>query len=84
MYTNEGLKFQMVLGPHYRLKYRNQPLNEGIYMGMKQISVSVGDPRVFKLGRGGSGLWLDEYWARPGNEWSPYNRFVFRLRKSES
>src|SRR3989338_9656198 len=71
-------------GPNYRLKYHNQPLNEWIYMGMKQITASDGDPRVFRLGRSGGGLWLDGCWARPGGGWSPDDGFVFRLRKSES
>ncbi|MCI0614219.1 hypothetical protein L0244_14630 [bacterium] len=71
-------------GPNYRLKYRNQPLNESIYMGMKQITGSDGDPSVFRLERYGGGLWLHDLWADPSDEWSPGNKFVFRLRKSES
>ena len=71
-------------GPNYRLKYQNQPLNEWIYMGMKQISVSDGNPLVFELGRNDDGLWLYGPWASPGNEWNPDDEFVFRLRKSES
>ena len=71
-------------GPNYRLKYRNQPLNEWIYMGMKQIAGSVGYTLVFKLGRRDDGLWLDDDWAKPGSEWYPDDGFVFRLRKSES
>ena len=70
-------------GPNYRLKYRNQPLNEWIYMGMKQITDSDGYPCVFELGRSGDGLWLDGFWARPDYEWAPGYAFVFRLRKSE-
>ena len=68
----------------YRLKYRNQPLNEWIYMGMKQITDSDGRPFVFRLGRHDDGLWLNAYWARPDFEWYPVRQFVFRLRKSES
>jgi len=71
-------------GPHYRLKYQNQPLNEWIYMGMKQITDSDGYPVVFKLERSDDGLWLDGSWAAPDREWGPDGRFVFRLRKSES
>ena len=67
-------------GPNYRLKYRNQPLNEWIYMGMKQIADSDGYPDVFKLGRYGDGLWLRDSWAGPGREWNPDYKFVFRLR----
>jgi len=66
-------------GPNYRLKYRNQPLNEWIYMGMKQIAVSDGHPIVFKLARNDDGLWLDGRWAKPDYEWFPAREFVFRL-----
>ena len=44
------------IGPNYRLKYRNQPLNEWIYMGMKQITDSDGKPDVFRLARYDDGL----------------------------
>src|SRR3989344_4956196 len=71
-------------GPNYRLKYHNQPLNEWIYIGMKQITGSDGYPLVFKLERYGDGLWLLDTWAGPAAGWSPGRKFVFRLRKSES
>ncbi|MDP2703696.1 MAG: hypothetical protein Q8P01_00460, partial [bacterium] len=71
-------------GPNYRLKYQNQPLNEWIYMGMKQITGSDGCPDVFRLVRRDGGLWLNDRWAEPDDEWRPGREFVFRLRKSES
>jgi len=71
-------------GPNWRLKYQNQPLGEWIRVAMKQISDSRGNPYVFTLERYGGGLWLDSYWARPGNEWDPDDEFAFRLRKSGS
>lgn len=71
-------------GPNYRLKYRNQPLNEWVHIGMKQITDSVGNPYVFDLGRRDDGLWLHRTWAGPDNEWYPDIEFVFCLRKSES
>ncbi|MDP1707249.1 MAG: hypothetical protein Q8L30_01730 [bacterium] len=71
-------------GPNYRLKYQNQPLNEWIYMGMKQITDSDGYPDVFELERDVDGLWLRDDGARPDRGWNPDRRFVFRLRKSES
>ncbi|MDP2648971.1 MAG: hypothetical protein Q8P19_03680, partial [bacterium] len=71
-------------GPNYRLKYRNQPLDEWIYIGMKQIIGSDGSPYVFKLVRGDDGLLLGDAWAGPDREWRPGSKFVFRLRKSES
>ena len=72
-------------GPNYRLKYQNQPLNEWLYVGMKQVTDPDGYPHVFKLERNDDGLWLlGAYWAKPGHEWYPDFKFVFRLRKSES
>ncbi len=70
------------VGPHYRLKYQNQPMDEWIYVGMRPIRNS-GAPSVFKLHRDGDGLWLDGRWAIPGSEWSPENEFVFRKSASE-
>ncbi|MFY9493348.1 MAG: hypothetical protein WAP55_02645 [Minisyncoccia bacterium] len=73
-------------GPNYCLKYRNQPLNqpldEWIYMGMKQITGSDGHPSVFALDRDGGSLWLNDRWARSGDGREPGNKFVFRLRPS--
>ena len=71
-------------GPNYRLKYKDQPLNEWVRIGMKQIADSDGNPSVFRLERGDDGLWLLNPWARPDREWLPDGEFVFRLRKSES
>jgi hypothetical protein len=71
-------------GPHYRLKYQNQPLGEWFFIGMKQITDSGGDPSVFILGRDEDGLWLSYDWAIPVNAWNPDFKFVFRFRKSES
>ena len=71
-------------GPNYRLKYQDQPMNEWVYVGMKQIPDRDGDPHVFHLERSAVGLWLYDSWASPDDEWSPDVEFVFRLRKSES
>lgn len=68
-------------GPHLRLKDTNQPLNEWYYVAMKQITVSDGHPSVFKLWHNEDGLWLAGHWAGPDSEWTPEDRFVFRLRK---
>lgn len=69
------------VGPHLRLKYQDQPLNEWIFIGMKQIAGRDGYPNVFGLARYGGGLWLHDDWARPDDRWFPELRFVFRLRK---
>jgi hypothetical protein len=71
-------------GPNYRLQYQDQPLGEWIYVGMKQITDSDGNPLVFWLARDADGLWLHDHWAKPDREWNPVDRFVFRLRKLDS
>lgn len=70
-------------GPNYRLKYRNQPSNEWICMGMKQIIGPDDNPVVFMLERRNDGLWLNDAWARYAREVDLDSKFVFRLRKSE-
>lgn len=72
------------VGPTLRLQYTDQPLGEWFYIGMKQITDSVGYPGVWYLGRSGGGLWLRGIWAGPADAWGPRLQFVFRLRKSES
>ncbi|OGF21620.1 hypothetical protein A2316_00950 [Candidatus Falkowbacteria bacterium RIFOXYB2_FULL_38_15] len=69
------------VGPQYRLQYADQPTDEYLYIGMKQIAGSGGYPDVFGLRRGDAGLWLDVDWAEPARRWSSVAQFVFRLRK---
>ncbi|MFA6486522.1 MAG: hypothetical protein WCT40_04110 [Candidatus Magasanikbacteria bacterium] len=69
------------VGPHYRLAYTDQPMDEWVNIGMKQISGPDGDPDVFNLRRYGDGVWLIYYWTRPDDQWDPDDQFVFRLRK---
>lgn len=71
-------------GPHYRLKYQNQPLGELFFIGMKQIADPGGSPSVFILERDEVGLRFRNSWALPALMWDPDNKFVFRFRKSES
>ncbi len=69
-------------GPHYRLKYTDQPMGEWIRMGMKQITGRGGRPDVFRLGCAeDDGMWLNDNWAEPDDGWFPGNAFVFRLSK---
>ncbi len=70
-------------GPNYRLKYKDQPREEYVRIGMKQITDRGGNPSVFNLYRYDGGLWLDYGWARPGDAWGPGSEFVFRFRKVE-
>ena len=69
------------LGPHLRLAYKDQPLNEWIYVAMQQIADPGRYSRVFGVGRGGDGLWLFDEWAKPMYGWDPQDEFVLRLRK---
>ncbi len=69
------------VGPQFRLQYANQPMNEYVYVGMKQISASGGWPHVFYVGRNDDGSWLGLNWAKPTYGWPAYSQFVFRLRK---
>ena len=70
-------------GPNYRLQYKDQPLNDWVRIGMKQISDSDGGPNVFDLERYDDGLWLGYDWAGPDDAWYPDYEFVFRFRKVE-
>lgn len=72
------------VGPHYRLKYQNQPMGEWINIGMKQIAGSDRRPSVFDLGRDGGSRWLYDNWASPVYGWPPRDEFVFSLRKSNT
>ena len=66
---------------HYRLAYKDQPMNEWLTVAMEPISDSNGHPSVFELYRPGDGLWLRGYWVYPASQWSPEAEFVFTLRK---
>ncbi|MBU1345259.1 MAG: hypothetical protein KKD66_26915 [Proteobacteria bacterium] len=69
------------VGPQLRLQYRDQPNGEWLFIAMEPIKDSGGVPYVFRVGRGGGGLWLrasDDY---PGRVWGPGRRWVFALRK---
>jgi hypothetical protein len=68
-------------GPRYRMKYADQPLNEWVRIGMKQITDRGGSPDVFSVEHDDDGLWLYGRWTHPVYEWNPGREFVFRLRK---
>lgn len=65
------------VAPHYRLKYKDQPLNERLHVAMKPISSADGEPRIFTLGHNADGLSLDASLARPDAKWHPNDRFMF-------
>ncbi len=72
------------VGPQLRLQYLDQPNGEYIFIGMKQISDSVGYPSVFNVLRYDDGrLELDGRSAKPDDRWGGGRGFVFRMpRKS--
>ena len=69
------------VGPHLRLSYKDQPMNEWLSIAMKQIADRSGNPLVFHVGRYGSGSWLNTAWAGPANQWDPDSSLVFSPRK---
>ncbi|TAL50595.1 hypothetical protein EPN81_02400 [Patescibacteria group bacterium] len=77
-----GLEFcPPEVGPQFRLQYANQPMDEYVYVGMKQIPDSDGGPSVFRVERDDGGSWLFSAWAKPADAWDADYQFVFRLRK---
>lgn len=69
------------VGPHYRLQYTSQPMNEYLYIAIKQITDSYGRPDVFGLGRFDDGLYLADALAKPAIKFDPGNVIIFRIRK---
>jgi hypothetical protein len=65
-------------GPQWRLQYQDQPMNEWVRIGMKQITDSGGYLNVFHLARDSGGLWLSDAWAEPAGRWGLSDTFVFR------
>lgn len=71
------------VAPNYRLEYKDQPLDERLYVAMKPISSSDGEPRIFVLGHNADGLFLDAARARADDKWPSNNKFVFCMSDSE-
>ncbi len=67
------------LGPYLRLDYMDQPPGERLYIAMKPIISSDGEPRIFVVAHESTGKSLDACLARPGDMWMPNDVFVFRL-----
>lgn len=70
------------VGPALRLTYMDQPMDDWLIIGMEPITGPGGRPVVFRVVRLGDGLWLDNDWALPDDEWGPESTFVFRLPAS--
>ena len=65
------------LGPHLRLDYADQPQGERVYVAMKPITTSDGEPRILVVERTAEGLALNAARARHDDQWSPDDLFVF-------
>lgn len=68
------------VGPELRLQYSEQPVGERVYVAMKPITASDGEPRIFVVEHNSNGLSLDAVRARPADEWPPEAIFVFFAR----
>ncbi len=69
------------IGPEYRLKYRDQIMNNWVFIGMEPIIDQGGYSRVFSVGHDGGDLVLDASWAVPSNRWNLDDHIAFRLSK---
>lgn len=71
------------VGVYLRLVYQDQPMGERLSIGMKPITTSYGNPRVFGLERDGNDLCLgSDVAAGPADQWYPKDVLVFSLRPS--
>jgi len=65
------------VAPHLRLEYKDQPLGERLFVAMKPIHSSDGEPRIFVVEHNDQGRSLDAARARPDDMWQPGDIFVF-------
>jgi hypothetical protein len=70
------------LGPYLRLEYTDQPSGESLYIAMKPINVSDGEPHIFVVAHNSAGLSLDSARARDDDKWEPDDFFVFCTAQS--
>jgi hypothetical protein len=70
-------------GPYLRLEYADQPSGERLYVAMKPITASDGEPRIFVVAHDSAGLSLDAARARSDDKWAPDDVFVFCLGPTE-
>ena len=68
------------IAPEYRLKYKEQPLHDRLFIAMKPIIGSDDEPCIFVLGHNIDGLFLDAIRAKPDDLWHPNKRFVFCVK----
>jgi len=72
------------LGPRLRADYSDQPRGERLYIAMKPITASDGEPRIFVVEHTSEGLSLDAARARHDDQWSPDDLFVFCVSDKSS
>lgn len=72
------------VGPHLRLEYIDQPSGERLYVAMKPIAASDGEPRIFVIAHDAAGLSLDAARARPDDRWTPNDKFLFSTGQQSS
>lgn len=66
------------VGPQLALQYSDQPSGERLYVAMKPIPASDGEPRIFVVAHAATaGRSLDAARARPDDKWKPEDIFVF-------
>ena len=69
------------VGPHLRLVYTDQPMDEWNWIAAETISDSGGDPSLFNVVRRSGGSWLGAGWAGLGGRWALGGHIVFVSRK---
>jgi hypothetical protein len=69
------------VGPLLRLNYLDQPNGEYLRVAMKTIEGSDDGSRLFGVGHGGGGRYLNAHWDDPDDRWGADRRFVFLSRK---
>ena len=68
-------------GPHLRVADKDQSRGTAYWVPMESIIDSGGDPGVFRLARGGDGLWLGSDWYGPASGVGHDGLWFVRLRK---
>lgn len=68
-------------GPHLRLSYTDQPMDEWNWIAMEPIAGSGGSPSLFGVGRGSGGSWLRTSWFVAEDRFCLDGRLVFVSRK---
>lgn len=68
-----------ILGPQYRLWYRNQPEGECLFVGMNALSVSDGCPGIFSILNIKNTLWLGWQNGSDAYRCKPKFRFIFQI-----